>query len=302
MTSRASALLVFVAALSLGACGRSRLDFSVDEVTGAAGTGLAGTKGAAGTGAGTAGTRGAAGAGAAGTFGAAGTAAAGTFGAAGTAPAPECAPRATRCASHEAVQTCTPEGKWSSAAPCEFVCPNEACARNDKIVFVTSLPFQGGSLGGLDGADALCGKLAASANLPGFFRAWLSDAMESPAIRFDRDGGPYRLVDGTIVANKWTTLTTKPLRHAIDRTELGGPPPLATGECDGPFVWSATREDGTFHENAYTCGGWTDPQSRGISMGRADSVDVWSDACDVSSVGLSPDLCESLAALYCFEQ
>ena len=50
----------------------------------------------------------------------------------------------------------------------------------------------------------------------------------SPDSRFSRGVGPYVLVDGTIVANNWSDLTSGTLRHAIDETETGRPPPTTT--------------------------------------------------------------------------
>jgi len=215
----------------------------------------------------------------------------------------ECQPGTTRCASHESVQTCSATGKWSSATPCEFVCDFDKCMQSPKRVFVTSMAFQGGALGGLAGADNICNKLAAAAKLPGSFRAWLSDAVQSPAVRFDRDGGPYLLVDVTIVANHWTTLTTKPLRHAIDVTELGGTPPLSTGGCVGPYVWSNTREDGTLSSSFSHCGGWSILNGSTVNMGQTNSLSSWSDACSATSSGAAATpLCSALAPLYCFEQ
>ena len=67
--------------------------------------------------------------------------------------------------------------------------------------------------------------IANAANLPGTFLAWLSDDTGSPATRFSQDGGPYQLVDGSIVANNWSDLTTGNAQVLIDETETGGVPP-----------------------------------------------------------------------------
>ena len=105
----------------------------------------------------------------------------------------------TRCASHEAVQTCTPGGQWGTATPCDFVCAGDACGERTRTVFVTSVRFPGGALGGLDGADSLCTKLAAGAGLMGAFRAWLSDdtGVARDAVHAGRRSLSAR--DGTIV-------------------------------------------------------------------------------------------------------
>jgi hypothetical protein len=66
-----------------------------------------------------------------------------------------------------------------------------------KIVFVTNGVFSG-SFGGLPDADALCQAEAQAAGLAGTFKAWLSDTYDSPGTRFNKQGTPYQLVDGTI--------------------------------------------------------------------------------------------------------
>src|SRR5687768_1471707 len=46
----------------------------------------------------------------------------------------------------------------------------EASGPPRRIVFVTSTTHEGGSFGGLAGADAICAKAAAGAKLPGTYR------------------------------------------------------------------------------------------------------------------------------------
>jgi hypothetical protein len=214
--------------------------------------------------------------GAAGTGGAAGTsAAAGTGGAAGTSGA---------------------AGTGGAAGTTGGI--------QGKLVFVTSRTVVGGRLRGLTGADEICNQSASSVGLRGTFRAWLSDSTGSPSTRFRKSAGPYVLVDGTVVAASWTALTTRHLENPIDLTELGGPPPQATGRCEGTMVWSATKRDGSRSEPA-DCGDWSYPEGNGALWGRAGAVDDWSDSCYVRDTG-GPQtghiVCGSLAALYCFEQ
>ena len=75
-----------------------------------------------------------------------------------------------------------------------------------KNVFVTSQSHNG-DFGGLTGADAFCQSLALTAGLSGTYKAWLSDTTGSPATRFAQASVPYRLVDGTTIANDWNDLT-----------------------------------------------------------------------------------------------
>jgi hypothetical protein len=109
----------------------------------------------------------------------------------------------------------------------------------EKIVFVTSKTYDG-NLGGLAGADAKCQELADEAELPGQYKAWLSDNMFSPINRFTMGFTNYRLVDGTIVASNFQQLLTQNLQNPINRMENGIK--LLTAPPDHvPRVWSDTN-------------------------------------------------------------
>jgi hypothetical protein len=211
-----------------------------------------------------------------------------------------CAEGATRCASQEAQETCK-GGDWLPAVDCPFGCVDQACGGLAKLVFVTSATFAGGTLGGVAGADVLCNKVAAGGNLPGTYLAWLSDSTGSPITRFPKDVGPYQLIDGTIIANNWMELTLGMLRHPIDLTETGGPPPIVMDACSGPNVWSDTSVSGFLISTDFSCGDWRDPMGRSAIWGSASSLVNWSDAC--SDAGDDPSLvCLSAAALFCFQR
>jgi hypothetical protein len=207
-----------------------------------------------------------------------------------------CMEGATRCASHEGEQTCM-ANQWTAAVDCPFVCVGSACAQNVKHVFVTSQIFEAGAFGGIPGADDICRKLAVAAGLSSSYAAWLSDSTTSPVARFPEDAGPYELVDGTIVANNWTDLTSGQLRHAIDLTELGMPPPTAPGGCAGG-VWSDTTEAGALLDPTATCGDWADPTASMTAQGSTTSIDMWSAFCEASTDAA----CSQSAPFYCFEQ
>jgi hypothetical protein len=210
-----------------------------------------------------------------------------------------CIEGTTRCAD-KGQQTCK-GGEWTSAVDCPFVCVSQACGQQPKLVFVTSETFVGGTLGGLAGADVLCNKAAAAGNLPGSYLAWLSDSTGSPVTRFPKDVGPYQLFDGTIIANNWTDLTTGVLRHSIDLTETGGPPPIVMDACSGANVWSNTSASGFLISTDFSCGDWRDPMGRQTVWGSASSPTNWTDVC--SAAGDDPSLvCLSAAALFCFQR
>ena len=170
-----------------------------------------------------------------------------------------------------------------------------------RIVFTSSATFTG-ALGGLAGADNECQQLASAAGLPGTFKAWLSDATGSPSTRFAQAPVPYLLVDGTVVANDWTELTSGTIQHALDQSETGGPPGRddSGNACMLPvgatIVWTSTRSDGTAVPGT-DCSNWTSSLVNAPSQwGRNDAASsFWSTYCSSGS-------CSWHAPLYCFQQ
>lgn len=158
-------------------------------------------------------------------------------------------------------------------------------------VFLSSTT-QNGNLGGLAGADALCQNLAASASLPGTYRAWLSDDTQSPATRFSQSSGPYNLPNGVAIASSWADLTDGALAAPITVAENG-----VTFDDPGFRTWTNTRANGTgggvLDEN---CTGWT----TGANGANGDegqvtaTSDNWTD--------FASGTCNNLFHLYCFQQ
>jgi hypothetical protein len=178
--------------------------------------------------------------------------------------------------------------------------PPPGAAANPRYVFVSSTAFEAGTLGGLDGADSKCQALASTAGLRGTYRAWLSDRTGSPSTRFLRGGGPFLLVDGSLVAESWDVLTSGTLRHAIDLDESGGPPPPNPGHTCGwaefiSMAFTGTSPDGSPLPGDGTCSNWSDPNAIGPTCGLVSSQSQW------SLVG-SGGPCTQSAAIYCFEQ
>lgn len=146
-------------------------------------------------------------------------------------------------------------------------------------VFVTSYAGYGGTwdVGSVDG---LCQNLANNNKLFGSWRAWFSDSGSSSASRFIKSTMPYRLLDGTIIANNWTDLTDGSLRAPINVTEAGLTlPPVS--------VWTGTNANGS---TAATCSWW----GNGTAGNNSQIGSGWSNSTTQS--------CGSGAALYCFEQ
>jgi hypothetical protein len=217
-----------------------------------------------------------------------------------------CAEGATSCATAQSQQTCS-GGQWLPATSCEFVCIDGECGSNVRHVFVTSQAFVPGELGGLMGADDICRKLAVSAGLSSSYAAWLSDDTGSPVSRFPLHVGPYVLVDGTVVANNWSDLTSGVLRHPIDLNEMGGPPGSGVGNIARDVVWTDTSPSGALSTLAAgdgSCSDWSDPSGTTVVIGSSDlsSMDWTEGGRESSDPGTTPTICDGTADLYCFEQ
>jgi cysteine-rich repeat protein len=187
------------------------------------------------------------------------------------------------------------DGNMNNADTCSNACK----AQLTKFVFVTSITYTG-NLGGLDGADAKCNARAMVAGIGGTYRAWLSDMTGSPSTRMSKAGGPYRLVNGTVVANNWADLTDGNLITAINLTELGTLPPQPTfcGPGNTP-VWTNTTTLGTLNQVGQSCGTWNGTDTQ-VQWGRAQSANSqWTSWC-----GGSMGFCTGnfTAPIYCIGQ
>jgi hypothetical protein len=168
-----------------------------------------------------------------------------------------------------------------------FLCGGET----SKCVFATST-IQTGNLGGLAGGDAICqaraeapGSLAA----PGTYKAWLSTAAASAASRLTHAEVPYRLVDGTTIANDWTDLTDGTLDAPINRQE---------NDIVGPVrgVWTGTNADGSFQGS--DCAAWSSAASTGVA-GTSGSTGETDFQWTFFAIQLQ---CSPQLPLYCFQQ
>ena len=167
------------------------------------------------------------------------------------------------------------------------LCDSGQCRR----VFLTSSPMPNGGFGGLAGGDAACQSHADARGLGGVWMAWLSDATAEPATRFVHATVPYRLLDGTLVANDWNALISGTLSHAIDMLETGAT--VAPGA--GYEAWTGTTRTGRWIST--DCTGWTNGTSSSTAevglVGMTDTT--WTagraERCDRSDI-----------LLYCFEQ
>jgi hypothetical protein len=205
-----------------------------------------------------------------------------------------------KCAASKCVLACNAgfadcDGDPKNGCECaadSCITATKQCA---KRVFVTSALYKG-DFGGLAGADAKCQERAVAASLPGTYKAWLSTAASSPSNRFAKATIPYRLTDGTPVANSYVDLTDGTLANPINKTETGGAAPLVMF-CYPDFVrpWSSTLANGTFSAASGNCTDWT-VQSGSAHWGAGNSTaSEWSQGCSGGS-------CAYDAPLYCFQQ
>lgn len=156
-------------------------------------------------------------------------------------------------------------------------------------VFVTSTGYNG-NLGGLSGADSKCQTRANVVNLGGIWKAWLSDSTTSASSRLKHSALPYKLLDGTIIANNWTDLVDGYLASYIDRNEFGQ---KLTAYY---YVMTNTYSNGAIAPTNWSCSNWSSSTSINISVG-GDTGSVDGSWTLVSSSG-----CNNLSKLYCFEQ
>lgn len=192
-------------------------------------------------------------------------------------------------------------------------CPH----RDQKFVFVTSLEYYG-SMAGVVGADIRCNIRSVAANLPGFYKAWISDsAATAPNVTFTHSSVPYVLPGGTPVADNWNDLTDGQLDHPINQDEFGNAVP------DLPVIaaWTSTNSHGE-HIQPYTtdgepisqdCDNWTSAEPLDASSPVLGVYGLVNESGSAWSFGSSGGLgvfqtgpgitsCDSQLRLYCVQQ
>jgi hypothetical protein len=177
---------------------------------------------------------------------------------------------------------------WASSLIGELAVPGYCTDKN--VVFITSTLYNA-NLGGLAGADAKCQARADAAELPGSYRAWLSDSATSAADRFAHSALPYVLINGAQIAANWTDLTDGTLAAPINVDESGFAP------TDKGYAWTSTTVAGQAlpADSLITCQDWGSADSllQG-SLGSSRTSDAgWTDS------SLSAN-CGYTTHLYCF--
>jgi hypothetical protein len=171
-------------------------------------------------------------------------------------------------------------------------------------VFVTfesyDIGSSAGQFKGVAQADAICQAHATAAALGGTWKAWLSSSAGSVASRFTHTGGPFKLIDGTVIANDWSELTSGTLKAKPSEDENGNP-------LTDQWVWTGTLFDGTLANSTCPdaggscapCNDWTSANTNEfVQFGKSQYTDGrWSGADAGTMI-----TCNSANGLYCFEQ
>ncbi|WP_051302328.1 hypothetical protein [Sedimenticola selenatireducens] len=152
-------------------------------------------------------------------------------------------------------------------------------AENAASFFITSNgPGQGADLGGLEGADAHCQQLAASAGVGGkTWRAYLSSSRENAR---DRIGmGPWHNIKGVMIASDLAGLHSEAngINKETGLTEQGE---MVNGRGDSPNmhdILTGSNPDGTLNEGQ-TCSDWTSSDEGSAFVGHHDRIGLRDDA------------------------
>lgn len=189
----------------------------------------------------------------------------------------------------------SPEG-----VPCD-----DGCRYQARLVFLSSVAYKGGEIGGVEGAHTKCKLLAEKAGYDNSenFMAWLSDAVHSPAKDFLHTPGlPFVRPDGVRIADDWDDLIKNGPHDGIFVTETGEVVLYVR-------VWTGTTASGNLLDPAANCKTWTtlnpDEESR-VGWSGVDKVqfldawDQWHE--NLHWTNFANSSCEFQRNIYCFEQ
>jgi len=158
--------------------------------------------------------------------------------------------------------------------------PAGAAGEQPMGFFVTSTGMgDGANLGGLDGADAHCAKLAEAAGTTGrTWRAYLSTQVEGKRGISARDRiglGPWYNANGELIASDLDDLHISP--NLTKRTAVDEKGNRVKGRGDSPNehdMLTGTKADGTayfpWEEGDHTCSSWTSNDQGQATVGHHD--------------------------------
>jgi hypothetical protein len=184
--------------------------------------------------------------------------------------------------------------------PCD-----DGCRYQARLVFLSSITYKGGKIGGVEGANAKCQLLAEKAGYDNSenFVAWLSDAVHSPAKDFlHTPGVPFVRADGVRIADDWDDLIKNGPHEGIFVTEKGE-------TFLDVWVWTGTTPSGILLDPAAHCKAWTslDLLDKGLvgrsGVDKAVLPKIWDQWHDNKQwTNLATSLCEHDYRIYCMEQ
>jgi hypothetical protein len=155
--------------------------------------------------------------------------------------------------------------------------PAQAQQANTMTFFVTSVGSgNGGDLGGLAGADAICTRLATAAGSTGkTWRAYLSTQGANAVNAKDRIGqGPWQNVKGVVVARDVADLHSAN-NNLNKQTSLNEKGEVVNGRGDQPNrhdILTGSQPDGTAFaiSDDRTCNNWTSSTTGAAMLGHHD--------------------------------
>lgn len=180
--------------------------------------------------------------------------------------------------------------RWTVTSPCGSAFDEVTLTLlTHNRAFVTNGGYAA-NFGGLAGGDSICQSSAKAAGLSGRWRAWLSSETTSAAARLIPSTLPYRLLNGTTIANNWADLTDGSLASPWTRNEFGQ-------VVVNISTWTGTNNSGQT-VTGQTCNNWSQITGNG-AYGQSDqsSGTYWT-----HSFITGNKACSTTLRLYCVEQ
>lgn len=181
-------------------------------------------------------------------------------------------------------------------APCE-----PGCTWQGRVVFISSAPTDA-DLGGITGADLRCQNLAQAAGIASYagFRAWLSDADDSPLTRLAFSPEPLVQLNGVLIAEDLAHLISDGPGDGITVSEL-------RTTLMQVRVWTNTAVNGEVFSETDHCDNWTSTANQSGARTGNNAVpklpaDMWNEwSAEKQWTSFLPLSCSYSAHIYCIE-
>lgn len=168
------------------------------------------------------------------------------------------------------------------------MCLDGGCS-SARRVFLTSETY-GGDFGGAQVADNACQQLADEAGLGGSWLAYIIDDFHALS-RHNQNGGPFRKLDGVIVANDWLDLADGSIQSPLDLTEQLQTP--------GGNAWTGLAAGSA--AASLDCSNWSQESDDCLDTGLCGGAGQ-SNETDISWEGIFIFNCNASFRFYCIEQ